>query len=54
MAEGCRRAGSSAWGRRLMPSHVHLISTPRDDHGLHAALNEADRRYTRPANFPKS
>jgi REP element-mobilizing transposase RayT len=31
----------------LMPNHVHLILAPSDADGLRAALDEADRRYTR-------
>ena len=30
----------------LMPDHVHLILTPRDETGLASAVGEAHRRYT--------
>src|SRR5579862_9681217 len=51
LAEGCRRAGVSVWAYCLMPNHVHLILTPREEDGLRAALGEAHRRYTRLVNF---
>jgi putative transposase len=34
-----------------MPNHVHLILVPKDPQGLHGALGEAHRRYTRHINF---
>jgi putative transposase len=34
-----------------MPNHVHLILVPAADSGLHDALAEAHRRYTRLINF---
>ena len=51
LAEGCWRAGVSVWAYCLMPNHVHLILTPREEDGLRAALGEAHRRYTRLVNF---
>ncbi len=35
-----------AWAYRLMPNHVHLILTPRNEAGLGLAVGEAHRRYT--------
>ncbi len=46
LSEGCRGAGVEVWGYCLMPNHVHLILTPRDEDGLRAALSEAHRRYS--------
>lgn len=46
LAEGCRAADVEVWGYCLMPNHVHLILTPRDEGGLRAALAEAHRRYS--------
>jgi putative transposase len=34
-----------------MPNHVHLIATPATADGLHQALGEAHRRYSRHVNF---
>ena len=39
-------AGAEVWAYCLMPNHVHLIVTPRDEDGLRATLAEAHRRYT--------
>ena len=38
------------WAYCLMPNHVHLILTPRDEDGLRAALGETHRRYTSRVN----
>ncbi len=51
IAESCRAAGVEVWAYCLMPNHVHLILTPRDEDGLRAALAEAHRRYSRRINF---
>jgi putative transposase len=40
------RRGVEAWAYCLMPNHVHLILTPRDETGLGLAVGEAHRRYT--------
>jgi hypothetical protein len=34
-----------------MPNHVHLVSVPPEKNGLHLAIGEAHRRYTRMINF---
>ena len=34
-----------------MPNRVHLVLVPREPEGLHKALGEAHRRYTRRVNF---
>ena len=51
VAEHCAAAGVAVWAYCLMPNHVHLILLPADETGLHRALGEAHRRYTRRVNF---
>lgn len=46
LAEQLVRRGVEAWAYCLMPNHVHLILTPRDEAGLGLAVGEAHRRYT--------
>ena len=46
LAEQARRRGVEVWAYCLMPNHVHLILTPRDEAGLGLAVGEAHRRYT--------
>ena len=43
-------AGTAIWAYCLMPNHVHLMLVPGDEAGLHKALQEAHRRYTRHVN----
>jgi len=50
LALGCRKAGVEVWAYCLMPNHVHLILTPKDEDGLRAALSETHRRYSRHVN----
>jgi len=54
LAEGCKAAGVEIWAYCLMPNHCHLILVPQDADGLHAALGEAHRRYTRMINARKN
>lgn len=51
LAQACRKAHVSVLAYCLMPNHVHLILTPRDEDGLRAALSETHRRYSREVNF---
>lgn len=51
VAKYCGAAGVAVWAYCLMPNHVHLILVPRAGDGLHKALGEAHRRYTRRVNF---
>ncbi len=51
VARCCGEAGVAVWAYCLMPNHVHLTLTPEDGSGLHQALGEAHRRYTRRINF---
>ena len=51
LAESCAAADVSVLAYCLMPNHVHLILTPRDQDGLRAALSETHRRYSREVNF---
>jgi putative transposase len=46
-------AGTEIWAYCLMPNHVHLMLVPGDEQGLHNALQEAHRRYTRHINIQK-
>lgn len=46
LADQLRRWEVEAWAYCLMPNHVHLILTPKDETGLSRALAEAHRRYT--------
>ena len=46
MASRLKRHGVACWGYCLMPNHVHLILTPREETGLARAVGEAHRRYT--------
>ncbi len=41
-----RRRDVGIWAYCLMPNHVHLILTPRDETGLASTVGEAHRRYT--------
>ena len=45
------KAGVAVWAYCLMPNHVHLILVPETREGLHQALGETHRRYTRRINF---
>ena len=51
MAEWCGECGVEIWAYCLMPNHVYLIAVPSDAEGLHRAIGEAHRRYTRRVNF---
>jgi len=44
------KANTEVWAYCLMPNHVHLILVPADEAGLHRALGEVHRRYTRRIN----
>lgn len=46
-------AGTEIWAYCLMPNHVHLMLVPSDEDGLHNALQETHRRYTRHINSLK-
>ena len=46
LAEQAVKRGVEVWAYCLMPNHVHLILTPRDETGLGLAVGEAHRRYT--------
>ena len=46
LAQQTRKHGVSVWAYCLMPNHVHLILSPRDELGLGRAVGEAHRRYT--------
>lgn len=50
MADWCGRHKVEVWAYCLMPNHVHLIVVPRDESGLHQAIGEAHRRYSRMVN----
>ena len=47
----CSKASVEVWAYCLMPNHVHLVLVPDTKDGLHLALAEAHRRYTRSINF---
>ena len=51
VTEACAAHGVHCLAWCLMPNHVHLILTPRDEDGLRAALADAHRRYSRRINF---
>lgn len=51
MSHWCRRSGVEIWAYCLMPNHIHLIGVPVNEEGLHKAIGEAHRRYTRRINF---
>jgi len=53
MSEWCNKCSVEIWAYCLMPNHVHLITTPTTKEGLHKAIGEAHRRYTRMINFRK-
>ena len=53
MREWCAGRGVAVWAYCLMPNHVHLIVVPKSADGLHRAIGEAHRRYTRMVNFRK-
>jgi putative transposase len=44
-------AGLEIWAYCLMPSYVHLVVVPSDEHSLRSAPAEAHRRYSRRINF---
>jgi putative transposase len=46
LGEQCRKAEVDVWAYCLMPSHVHLILTPKHADRLGDAVGEAHRRYT--------
>ena len=41
----------AVWAYCLMPNHVHLVLVPETTEGLHRAVGEAHRRYTRHVSF---
>lgn len=43
-------AGVEVWAYCLMPNHVHLIATPRDETGLATAVGRTHLKYTRYIN----
>jgi putative transposase len=45
LVASCREADVALWAYCLMPTHVHLIVTPRDADGLRRALAPVHRRY---------
>ncbi len=47
----CREAHVDVLAYCLMPNHVHLLLQPSTEDGLHRALGEAHRRYTRHVNM---
>lgn len=48
--EAFREADVEAWAYCLMPNHVHLIVSPRDEDGLAKAVGATHARYTRMIN----
>jgi putative transposase len=50
IAASCKAAEVEVWAYCLMPNHVHLILTPKDEDGLRGALAETHRRYSRRIN----
>ena len=51
LTDHAREAGTEIWAYCLMPNHAHLMLVPGDEDGLHRALQEAHRRYTRFVNL---
>ena len=51
MAEWCGRFHVEVWAYCLMPNHAHLVLVPANEEGLHRAVSEVHRRYTRHVNF---
>jgi len=45
LADSCRASEVEVWSWVLMPNHVHLILTPRDEDGIRRALAPVHRRY---------
>ena len=45
LATHCRAADVGVWAWVLMPNHVHLILTPRDEDGIRRALSKVHRAY---------
>jgi len=50
MAKWCKQFAVSVWAYCLMPNHVHFVLVPENAAGLHRAVSEAHRRYTRHVN----
>jgi putative transposase len=50
LSDQCARNSVRVWAYCLMPNHVHLVVVPQHPDGLHKALGEAHRRYTRHIN----
>lgn len=51
LSEWCTRCGIEVWCYCFMPNHVHMILVPGSEGGLHKAVGEVHRRYTRMVNF---
>ena len=51
LAEWCKASGVEVWAYCLMTNHVHLLLVPHDETGMHKAIGETHRRYTRMINF---
>lgn len=51
MSEWCSKHQVETWAYCLMPNHIHLVVVPESKDGLHLAIGEAHRRYTRRINF---
>ena len=46
LAEASLRHGVEIWSYCLMPNHVHIVATPRDEDGLARAFRHVHRHYT--------
>ena len=46
LAAAAVKAGVEIWAYCLMPNHVHVIATPRDEDGLRRTFGDLHRRYT--------
>ena len=46
LAQAATKAGAEVWAYCLMPNHVHVIVTPKDEDGLRRTFGDLHRRYT--------
>lgn len=46
LARAAAKAGAEIWAYCLMPNHVHVIVTPKDEDGLRRTFGDLHRRYT--------
>jgi putative transposase len=50
LSEAAVKADAEIWAYCLMPNHIHVIVTPKNEDGLRRTFGDLHRRYTRHVN----